>query len=213
MEAIPGGEARIAIVRRSIVKDTLRTYSIHVDGVRVGRLWPFQTGRYDVTSGRHDISVRIGSRAGAGAPLASVDVTAGQTKAFRVVGPPMMLDWSAFPGFGFLTWQRGSWITLKPLAPFVGDSNQPTRDSRELVGKQSAHDLIRDANFGNSARGYDPEQVEAFLAAVKSRCSLGEQIPSAEVVNATLDAVIRGYTYDDVDHFLSRLAVSIGGDR
>jgi DivIVA domain-containing protein len=208
--SIPDGRARIAIGRRSLIKDTLRSYSIHVDGVRVGRLWPLRTGRYDVLPGHHEISVRVGNRTSAGVQLTSVELAVGQTRAFRVVGPRVILDWRAFPGFGFLTWRPGPWIVLRPLPPFANDSSQPMPGGHGLVSQKAVHDIIRHSELSRSARGYDPEQVDAFVASVESRVTLGAQIPSAEFADVTFDHVLRGYTYVDVDQLLTRLATRFG---
>ncbi len=55
----PTGQGTIRIVRRQILKDILRRYTVFVDQVPVGRVAAFQTGVYSVNPGRHSVQLRI----------------------------------------------------------------------------------------------------------------------------------------------------------
>jgi hypothetical protein len=42
-----------------LLQDLIRRYTVFIDGMRVGKLWAFQTGRYQVTPGADQIRLAI----------------------------------------------------------------------------------------------------------------------------------------------------------
>lgn len=59
METGSGAGSRIVIKRRTVVQDLVRSYTVFIDGKPAGKLWAFQTGRYDVAPGKHTVRLAI----------------------------------------------------------------------------------------------------------------------------------------------------------
>jgi hypothetical protein len=51
--------ATLVVKRRTLIQDLVRSYTVTVDGQPVGKLWQFQTGRYEVSVGPHTTRLAI----------------------------------------------------------------------------------------------------------------------------------------------------------
>ena len=80
----PGGA--ITISRRTVIQDLLRRYTVFIDGVAVGYLWPFQTRRYEVATGLHHVRLAMPTTGTASSDEVAVDVTSGATRVLRTHG-------------------------------------------------------------------------------------------------------------------------------
>lgn len=202
----PTGMAEIGIVRRSL-KDLLRSYSVFIDDQVVGSLMAFQTKRYSVSPGRHEVNVRVGRRTMAGPPQADIEVKAGQTRDLRVVGPGLTFDWRNFPFF--VAWKRGSWINLKPTPDHSNEAEPPSGTRGTLPAVKSLDALIRDVSFARALMGYDRNQVDALLAQLQSKVRLGDRLSSTEISDVTFRLVRGGYDVNEVDRLLANVARSV----
>jgi hypothetical protein len=82
----PGGSGTITIARRTILQDLVRRYTVFIDDQPVGRLSAFQTGRYEVSPGVHQVRLAMPTTGTASSDDVSVDVSAGAVRALRTRG-------------------------------------------------------------------------------------------------------------------------------
>jgi len=82
--AAPGGT--ITFSRRTVVQDLARRYTVFIDGAAVGHLWPFQTRRYDVATGLHQVRLAMPTTGTASSDDIAVDVASGVTRVLRTHG-------------------------------------------------------------------------------------------------------------------------------
>ena len=86
--AVPHSDAglgTIQVARRTLIQDNVRRYLVFIDDAPIGQLWPFQTGRYEVSAGRHQVRLSIsGSTAESDAVV--VDVSPGVVRRLRTRG-------------------------------------------------------------------------------------------------------------------------------
>jgi hypothetical protein len=76
----------VVIKRRTILQDLVRSYTVFVDSVPVGKLWAFQTGRYAVTPAMHRVRLAIVNTGTAASADVDVDVPVGETRVLRTEG-------------------------------------------------------------------------------------------------------------------------------
>ena len=73
----------ICIQRRQVMQDLLRRYTVLIDGVSVGKLAAFRTGRYSVAAGRHSVQLRIVRTGNSRSDELTIDVASGETRVVR----------------------------------------------------------------------------------------------------------------------------------
>ena len=200
----PGGQAAIEVSRRNLITGLASSFTVFIDGVIVGTLRPFETGRYVVAPGRHRLNVRIGKRTMPTKAQAEFDIAAGEIKIFRTRGRRVLLTW------GLLTWspdfESGPLINLKPStssssgegAPIVAD---PSDDASPAMNPSD----IRKTSFRRVLKGYDIQEVQSFLGDLARRIEQGGgNRPPSEV---TFRLVRNGYDAEEVDAYLDSLGV------
>jgi hypothetical protein len=120
---LPHGDAglgTIQVARRTLIQDNVRRYLVFVDDAPVGQLWPFQTGKYEVPAGRHQVRLSI-SGSTAESDEVVVDVTPGSVRRLRASGrglrknltSPMAMFASAQGKLDTSPWYKRPWIVLQ----------------------------------------------------------------------------------------------------
>jgi hypothetical protein len=79
-------QATITIARRTLLQDLVRRYTVFIDGIQVGMLWAFQTGRYQMTPGTHQVRLAITGTGRASSDDVDVYLEPGGVQALRTVG-------------------------------------------------------------------------------------------------------------------------------
>ena len=79
------GVATIEVARRTLVQHNARRYLVFIDDAPVGSLWAFQTGRYTVRSGWHEVRLSI-SGTTTESDTVAVDVPACSVRRLRTRG-------------------------------------------------------------------------------------------------------------------------------
>ena len=79
-------DATIVVKRRTWIQDLVRSYTVFVDGVPVGKLWALQTGVYRVTPGPHKVRLAIINTGTASSGDIAVDARAGYIQVLRTKG-------------------------------------------------------------------------------------------------------------------------------
>lgn len=75
----------IEVARRTVLQMNARRFLVFIDDAPVGTLWAFQTGRYFVQPGRHQVRLSI-SGSMAESNVVNVDVPPGSVRRLRTRG-------------------------------------------------------------------------------------------------------------------------------
>jgi hypothetical protein len=123
------GSGTIRIIRRTIIQDLVRRYTVFIDDEPVGHLLAFQTGRYDVSAGPHRVRLAMPTTGTASSDDVLVDVPAGVVRSLRTRGRGLMSlltlpiatamairDRSRNQPFE-TRWYKRPWIILTPDEP------------------------------------------------------------------------------------------------
>ena len=81
--ADPGNLGSIVIKRRNILQDAVRSYSVFIDGVVVGKIWAFQTKVFTVVPGHHELQLKIVNTGKSWSDVFRIDVVPGTHLVFR----------------------------------------------------------------------------------------------------------------------------------
>lgn len=106
----------------------------------------------------------------------------------------------------------GAWYASKGRLGAMPDLVDDREVPRLPEGDFTAED-VRALHFARPPEGYKPLQVERLLDAVARTLdgSLSDnRVPAHEIVMARFDLVHRGYSMEQVDHVLARLAQQLG---
>jgi DivIVA domain-containing protein len=194
----------VCIARRNLITGLVRSFSVFIDGERVGRLWPYGTGRYLVLPGRHQISLRTGKRTMPAKPLADFQIAVGEVRTFHTRGRRLVLSW------GLLTYspdyEQGPAIKLRAWPPGsdTGDNevSSPLQSPKALTPA-----AVRNAAFRKVLKGYDTGEVDDLLHKLASQMELGEKIPPLSDV--TFHLVRNGYDVQEVDAYLDGIGQAL----
>ncbi len=80
------GQGTITVSRRTLIQDLLRRYTVFIDGAAMGYIWAFQTKRYEVAAGIHQVRLAMPTTGTASSDQIPVDVASGGTRTLRTRG-------------------------------------------------------------------------------------------------------------------------------
>jgi hypothetical protein len=227
--AAPAGKSIIAISRRNLIQDLVRTYAVFIDERQVGTVSPWRTRRFVVDPGQHVVRLRVGSRYSSSDEV-PVDVPVGQVETLRTWSRLRRLPFSLNGfvtvlvnpngyGLGPTEWDPFGlwgnprpWITLSRDKPkpgprrFDAGGPEPTKPS---PGEENA--LIRfldESQFSLVRHGYRIDDVDRFIAKVKNQLEVGEVLTGQEV-SVSFDTAFKGYAKPQVDVFMESLRTNL----
>lgn len=73
----------IVVKRRNVLQDVVRSYTVFIDGVAVGKMWAFQTKSFGVVPGRHELQLKIVHTGRSCSDVFRVDATPGSRLVFQ----------------------------------------------------------------------------------------------------------------------------------
>jgi hypothetical protein len=85
-EMHPVGFGEVTIARRTVTQDLVRRYTVFIDEKPAGYLWAFQTGRYEVSPGPHQVRLAMPKTGRASSDEVPVDVAPGGAQKLRTRG-------------------------------------------------------------------------------------------------------------------------------
>ena len=79
-------QAAIVVKRRTIIQDLVRSYTVFIDGTDRGKVWAFQSKRFDVQPGDHSLRLAIIRTGTASSDDLKLSIAPGQTLTVRTHG-------------------------------------------------------------------------------------------------------------------------------
>lgn len=82
-EVIPNA-GYVTLSRKTVIQDLARRYVVFIDGMRVGRIGPFQTKTFELTPGVHKLKLEVSLASNSGD--IEISIAAGEKRTFVTRG-------------------------------------------------------------------------------------------------------------------------------
>lgn len=224
------GQGGIAISRRNLWQDAVRSYTVFIDDRPVGTVAPWQTQQFEANPGRHTVRLRVGSGYSSSGDV-PVDVRAGHVETLRTWSRARRLpfSWKGIltlllnpTGYGAWTFNWDPfglwgnprpWIVLSHEKPQPGprrfDADIRSETSAQLASAQTP--LVRfldESQFNLERHGYRVDDVDRFISRLRLRLQEDEK-PTASELAVAFDTAARGYSKTQVDVFLEAVKANL----